>query len=47
MSLRIIGIADDIADDAVHLDNINIADPFQKDAAIALVTPESVKKGRP
>lgn len=46
VSLRIIGIADDIADDAVHLDNINIADPFQKDAAIALVTPESVKKGQ-
>lgn len=32
--------------DLVMIDNINVVDPVQKDAAIELVAPESVKKGQ-
>ena len=44
--LRVVGIADEISEDAVYVDNINIADPYQKDAGVELTAPESLKKGQ-
>ncbi len=44
--LRIVGTTDAVSDDAVFVDNINMADPLQKDAAVGLTAPESVKKGQ-
>lgn len=44
--LRVVGTADAVSDDPVYVDNINIADPFQKDAAVELTAPEGVRKGQ-
>lgn len=44
--LRVVGTADEVSDDAVYVDNINIADPYQKDAGVELTAPESLKKGQ-
>ena len=44
--MRIIGKADVITDDPVFIDNINIADPLERDASIDLSVPEKVKKGQ-
>ena len=38
--------ADDVDDAPVCVDNINIADPLQKDAAVEMTAPESAKKGQ-
>lgn len=44
--LRIIGIADNITKVPVYMDNINIVDPLQKDAAVEVTATDNVKKGQ-
>ena len=44
--LKIKAFADGSSEETVYLDNISITDPLQRDAAMELSAPESVKKGQ-